>query len=121
MRPPRLPGLGQLPGDLEPLGLAAGERGGRLAQPEVAQPHLLQVPQGLAQRGLVSEAADRLVDGELQHIGDGVAVDLHLQDLAPVAGTAAGLAGDVHVGQKDHLDQHRARPLRRSRSGRRAC
>ena len=52
-----LAGLGQLAGDLEPLGLAARQRGRRLAQPQVAEPHLLELPQRGAQLGLVPEPA----------------------------------------------------------------
>ena len=36
------PGPLQLGGELDPLGLAAGELGGRLAEPQVAQPDLAQ-------------------------------------------------------------------------------
>ena len=55
--PPRLLArLRQLPRDLEPLRLAARERGGRLAQPQVAEPDLLQVPERRAQLRLVPEA-----------------------------------------------------------------
>ena len=44
-----LAGAGQLAGDLEPLRFAARERGGRLAEPQVAEADLLQLPEGGAE------------------------------------------------------------------------
>ena len=48
---------GELARDLEPLRLAARERGGGLAQPEVAEPDLLELPERGAELRLVAEAA----------------------------------------------------------------
>ena len=60
-------------GDLESLGLAARERGGGLAQPEISQADLLEVPERGAELGLVAEAGDGLVHRPLQHVVDRVA------------------------------------------------
>ena len=60
----------QLARDLDALRLAAGERGRGLAQAQIAEPHLLQVPERLAQAVLLQEEADRLVHGQLQHVAD---------------------------------------------------
>jgi hypothetical protein len=104
--PIALPGLGQLARDLEPLRLAAGEGGGRLPQPDIAQPHLLQLPQCRAQLGLMAEPGDRLVHGPLQHVVDRMPVDPHVEHLPPVAGAGTHLARYEHIGQEDHLDLH---------------
>src|SRR5207302_60179 len=49
----------QLPRDLEALCLAARERGGRLAEPQVAKTHLLEVPQRARQAGLAVKPGQR--------------------------------------------------------------
>jgi hypothetical protein len=67
----------QLAGDLDALGLAAGQRGRRLAQAQVAEPHLLQLPERLRQPVLLQEEADGLVHGELEHVVDGAAPVAH--------------------------------------------
>src|SRR2546426_1096759 len=48
----------QLAGDLQALRLAARERGRRLAEPQVAQPDLLQVPQGAGQPRLAVKRSE---------------------------------------------------------------
>jgi hypothetical protein len=45
-----------------------------------------------------------LFHGGIQQVGDGVALELHLQRLAVVAAPAAHVAGDVDVRQEVHLD-----------------
>ena len=89
---------------LDPLGLAARQRGRRLAQPDVAQAHLADGLQLLPQLGDVLQEAGRLADRHVQHVGDAGLAVLDLQRLAVVAPPAAGLALDVDVGQKVHLD-----------------
>src|SRR2546422_428637 len=59
--PIALVGLRQLPRDLETLRLAARQRGGRLAQPQESQSHLLKVPECRAQLGLMAEPGNRLL------------------------------------------------------------
>src|SRR6185312_3853414 len=66
-----LPRLGQLSRNLESLSFTAGESGRWLAQSEVAQTDLLQLPECAAQLGLMAEAGDRLVHGPLEHVVDG--------------------------------------------------
>ena len=98
----------EFPGDLEALRLSAREGRGWLAEPEVAESHLLELPERLPEARLAAKAGEGLVDGELEDIRDRIAADLHVEDFATVAGAAAGLAGHIHIGEKDHLDQHRA-------------
>ena len=78
LRPPRGPGhrgggRGEEAGELEPLGLAAGERRGRLAEPEVVEPHVHQRAEPGLDLGLVPEEAERLADGQVEHLGDRLA------------------------------------------------
>ena len=94
----------QLLGELDPLRLAARERGRLLADLDVAQAHLLQGHQLVADRRHRLEEVDRLVDGHVEHVGDRLAAVGHLQRLAVEALAAADVAGDEHVGQEVHLD-----------------
>ena len=55
-------------------------------------------------RGDVLENVERLVDGHLEDVGDGVPAELHLLHLARVARAMAYLARHVDVRQKLHLD-----------------
>ena len=111
MRPPALGRLGQLARDLESLRFSARQRGGRLAQAEVAQADLLQMPEGLSQPRLVPEPHDGLVHRELEHIRDGMSADLDLEHFSLEPGPAAHFAGHEDVRQEDHLHLHRAGTL----------
>ena len=94
----------QLGGELDALRLAAGQRRRRLAEPHVAEPDVdqrLQVPRD---RGHRLEELQRLLDRHVEHLGDRLALEVHLERLAVVARAVADLAGDVDVGQEVHLD-----------------
>ena len=99
--------------ELDPLGLPAGQRRRRLAQAHVTQ---ADVDEGFE---IAVDAADRLeelagvLDGHVEDLRDGLALVVHLQGLAVVAGALAHLAGDVDVGQEVHLDLDR--PVARAR------
>ena len=82
---------------LDPLRLAAGQRGRRLAEPDVAEADLderLHVPGDRRDRG---EEVDGLLDRHVEDLGDGLALVVHLERLAVVAGAVADLARDVDV------------------------
>ena len=53
---------------------------------------------------MCSKNFERLLDGHVEHVGDALALELHLQRLAVVALAVALLAGHVDVGQEVHLD-----------------
>ena len=50
------------------------------------------------------EEAQRLLDRHLEHVGDRLPLEPHLERLAVVAAALAGLARDVDVRQEVHLD-----------------
>ncbi len=54
------------------------------------------------------EEFDRVLDRHVEHVGDRLALELHLQRLAVVALAVADVAGDVDVGQEVHLDLQQA-------------
>ena len=80
------------------------KRGRRLAEADVAEPH---VDEGLQMPGdgrLVGEERQRLLARHVEDVGDVLALEGHLERLAVVAGPAAHLARHVHVGKEVHLD-----------------
>ena len=103
--------LDQFAGQLDPLGLAAGERGRRLAELQVVEAHVVQRLQLVADVGNVLEQLERLLDVHLQHVGDRLVLEVHLQRFAVEAMPFAHRAGDPDVGQKVHLQPVRAVPL----------
>ena len=102
---------GQEAGQLEALRLAAGERRGGLAEPQVVQPDVEQRPEPRLDLGAVPEEAERLARGQVEHLGDVPAAVGDLQDLRPIARAAALGAADHHVGQELHVDRQEAVPL----------
>src|SRR5437016_7782083 len=96
----------ELAGDLQALGLTARQRGRGLAEPQIAQPDLLQVPQGTRQPRLAVEALQRLVHGPLEDLMDRAAADLHLEYLLLEAPARAHVARYEHIGEEHHLDQY---------------
>ena len=100
--------LGQLGGQLHPLGLAAREGGGGLAEPDVAEADVddrLHVP---GDDGLVGEEGQGLLAAHLEDVGDVLALEGDVEGVAVVAGALAHLARHVDVGQEVHLDLDRA-------------
>jgi hypothetical protein len=96
--------LPQLRGELDPLRFTAGEGGGGLAEADVAETDVdegLEVP---GDRGLVGEELERVLDGEVEDLGDVLALEGDVEGVAVVPGAFAHLAGDVHVGEEVHLD-----------------
>ena len=77
-------------------------------EPDVAEADVdqrLQVPGDRRDR---REEVDGLLDRHVEHLGDGLALVVHLERLAVVAGAVADLARHVDVRQEVHLDLDRA-------------
>ena len=100
--------LGKLGGQLHPLGLAAGQGGGGLAQLDIAQAHVHKGLELVADPGQVLKKRQSLLHRHLQHLVDVFALIAHLQGLPVVALALAHLAGDVDVGQEMHLNLQKA-------------
>jgi hypothetical protein len=94
----------ELAGQLDPLRLAARQGRRRLAQPDVAQADVDQRLHVAGDGRLLGEEGERLLAGQVEHVGDGLAPEGDLERVAVVAGPVADLAGDVDVGQEVHLD-----------------
>ncbi len=95
--------LGQFQRQLDALRLAAGERGGRLAELDVGEADVDQRLQLARDDRHGGEELVRLLDGHLQHFVDGLALVADLQRLAVVALAVADVAGHEDVGQEVHL------------------
>ena len=67
---------------------------------------------------MCSKKRERLLDGHVEHVGDALALEAHLERLAVVALAVALLARHVHVGQEVHLDLDLAVARGTPRSGR---
>ncbi len=98
--PPR-----QLARQLHTLRLPAAQRRRRLPELDIAEPHVLQRAELGGNRRDVLEQRERLVHGQVEHLGDGLAAVMDLQRLAVVPPALALLARHVDVGQKVHLDR----------------
>ena len=71
---------------------------------DVAEPDPLQGHQLVADRRHGAEEIGALVDRHVEHVGDALAAEQHLQRLAVVAPALADVALHIDVGQKVHLD-----------------
>ena len=105
--------LRQLLRQLHALRLAARQRRRRLAELDVAEADVLQRAQLVGDRRKVLEQRQRLIDRQVEHVGDRLAAILDLERLAVVAAALALLARDVDVGQEVHLDRDHAVALAR--------
>ena len=100
--------LGQLGGQLDPLGLAARQRRGRLPQPHVPEPDIHQRLHVPSDRRLVGEEVHGFGHRHVEHVGDVLALELDVEGVTVVASALAHLARHVHVRQEVHLDLDRA-------------
>ncbi len=96
-------------GELEALGLAAGQRGHRLTQPQVFETDGGQRLETRKHVLVASEELDGLGYRHLENLGNAargalVAHHLHLEHFRPVAPTVAVRAAQVNVRQELHLD-----------------
>ena len=100
--------LAQLGRQLHPLRFATRQRGRGLAEAHVAEPDVDERLQMARDRGLVGEELERLLDREVEDIGDVLALERDVEGVAVVARALAHLARHVHVGEEVHLDADRA-------------
>jgi regulator of replication initiation timing len=112
--------LGQLGHQLDALRLAARQRRRRLPQREVAEAHVLQQLQRVADVGHGGEELHRLVDFHLQHVADALAAPGDGQRLGVEARAVAASHGIFTSGRK-LMPMVRMPGLRRSGSGLRRC
>ena len=96
--------FGELTGELHALGFAAGESGGGLAEVDVAE---ADIDEGLeldVDAGDVLEDGDGVFDGQIEEVGDAVAVELDRERFLIVTTSITYFAEDVDVGEEVHFD-----------------
>src|SRR5439155_20525489 len=91
-------------GELDALGLTAGQGRRALAEAHVPQADVDQGLQVAVDRRDRLEELLGLLDRHVQDLGDGPALVVDFEGLAVVPGALADLAGDVHVREEVHLD-----------------
>lgn len=105
--------LGELPRQLDPLRLAARERGSGLTEPDVGEAHVHQGLQLARHRRHRIEEGTGIFHRHLEDFVDVLALVLHLQGLAVVALALADVARHVDVRQEVHLHLDDPVPLAR--------
>ena len=103
-----VPLLDQLAGQLDPLGLAAGERRRRLAELDVIEPDVVQGLEHRGDLGNVGEVLEGLLHVHVEHVADALALEADVQGLAAEPLALADRAGDPDVGEEVHLQPVRA-------------
>src|SRR5208337_4075439 len=96
--------LGELAGQLDALGFAAGKRGGRLAELHVAETHFDHGGKLLLNLGNVFENLEGIAGRQIQNIVDAVPLVANSKRFRIVAAAATNFAGDIHVREKIHFD-----------------
>ena len=94
----------QVRGQFHALRFAAGERGRRLAQPQVAEADFVEHAQFLGDLGDVGEELQGLADGQVQHVVDVLALVANVEHLRLVARAFAFFADQFDVGEELHFD-----------------
>ena len=98
----------KLGGELDTLGLTTGEGGCGLAEPDVAEADVHQCAQVARDGRHRREEPGCLLDRHIQHVADGLALEMNFQRLTVVTRAMADLARHIDVGQEVHLDLDRA-------------
>ena len=92
--------------NLETLRLTAGERCRGLAELEITETDLLEVPEAAREPRVTMQSLDRLVDGPLERPSDAEPLQLDVEHFALEPRSAADFAGHEDVGQEHHFDEH---------------
>ncbi len=71
---------------------------------QVAEPDLAESMEFRVDLGDPGEELARLVDAQVEHLGDVFAFERDLERVLIVASAAAGLAGDVDIAEEVHVD-----------------
>ena len=96
---------GEMRGQLQALGFAAGERGGGLAEAQITEADFVEHTQLGNDFGHVDEKGEGFANGHLQDIVNVFAVIADFQDTVFETLAAAFLADKFDVGEKLHLDR----------------
>ena len=95
---------GQVRSEFDALGFAAGERGGGLAETDVAEADLVEDVELVDDLGVAGEVDERFFDGHVEDVVDVLAFVLDVEDVRFVTGAVTFFAGELDVGEELHLD-----------------
>ena len=95
----------QFGGEFHALALAAAEGGGGLSQLDISQSHLLDGFDFTKNVGHILEEFHSLVDGHVEHVGNRLSLEAHLQRFTVVTLAVALLAGHLDVRQEIHFNR----------------
>ena len=90
--------------ELDALGFAAGERGGGLAEADVAEADLVEHGELVDDLRVAGEEVEGFAYGHVEHVVDVFALVLHFEDGGLVARGVALFAGELDVSEELHLD-----------------
>ena len=99
------PGGGEVGGEFDALGFAAGERGGGLAEADVDEADLVEDVELVDDLGMAGEVGEGFLDGHVEDVVDVLALVLDVEDGGLVTGAVAFFAGQLDVGEELHLDR----------------
>jgi hypothetical protein len=91
-------------GELDALGFAAGERGGGLAEADVAEADLVEDVELVDDLRDGRRSRQGFLDGHVEDVVDVLALVLDVEDGGFVTGSVAFFAGELDVGEELHLD-----------------
>src|SRR5713226_5828495 len=103
---PAAAGQRELARNLETLGLTAGERRRGLAELQITETHLLEVPEATGEPRMAMQSLDRLVHCPLERPSDAEPLQLDVEHFALEPRSAADFAGHEDVGEEHHFDEH---------------
>src|SRR6185503_2843972 len=96
--------LQQVRSELDALRFAAGQRRRRLAQPQVAQPNVIQNTQAIRNLLHFTKETDRLAHSHVQHFVNILAAITNVENLLFETRAFAFFAHQLHVSKKLHLN-----------------
>src|SRR5439155_2964510 len=100
--------LGKFARQLDALSFAAGERGGGLAELDVAEADFDDGGELLLNLRNVFEELKRVGGLQIENVADGVALEADRERFGVVAAAAANFASNINIGQKIHFDAAQA-------------
>ncbi len=83
----------------------------RLAEPDIAQPHIVEELQLRTDRRDVFEENQALPDGHVQNLGDVFILVAHLEGIPIETVAMTDVAGHIDIGEEVHLDLDQPVPL----------
>ena len=99
--------IGEMPDEFQPLRFAAGKRVERLSEPQIAEPNFFEHIERLRKIFLLAdlrEELNRFGHGQLEHVVNRFAVQLHLQHVRLKTAAFAFRAAHIEIAQELHLD-----------------